>query len=343
MSPVGGTAIGVSVAVATYNGERFLREQLLSIVDQTVSPDEIIVSDDGSHDATVAVAQEVFAQHPLTASGRIRTRILRHPTPTGVVANFSAALEATVGELVALSDQDDRWMPDRLERAVELFAGRPALLLVHGDAILVDAAGRPAGRLFDALELTRRERTDLRDGRALDAYLRRNLATGATMIMRRGLWQQALPVPAGWVHDEWLAIVAASTGEVAVIEDPLIEYRQHGGNEIGAARPDAGVRLGRLRAQREERNARLLQRAESLADRFAAPSSAVAASDLDRAREKVVHERARSGYPASRLRRIGPVVRELASGRYARYGRGAIDVLRDLAQPGGNRPSRPLG
>ena len=171
------------------------------------------------------------------------------------------------------------------------------------------------------------------EGRALNVLLRRNVTTGATIVFRRSLVTRAKPFPESWVHDEWLAIVAAMFGEVGIIEDPLIDYRQHGSNEIGAARPTLKVRLGRLREPRRERNRSLLARAESLLNHLEQYGSDLPKSTVERARGKVAHERFRSELPAVNVLRLVPILRTAASGSYRAFGRARNDLLRDLLQP----------
>ena len=198
----------ISVALCTHNGERFLEEQLRSILSQTLQPDEIVLSDDASTDGTVALAERILAEHP-----SVRLRVLRNGSPLGVTKNFEQAVSTTTGELVALSDQDDVWEPERLQRYAAEFAARPTLLLLHGEAELVDAEGALMGvRLFDALDTNPWELDRIRSGRAFDALVRRNLALGASVVFRRTLLEHALPFPVSWVHDEWLAIIAAAIG-----------------------------------------------------------------------------------------------------------------------------------
>jgi glycosyltransferase involved in cell wall biosynthesis len=325
----------VSVALCTFNGERFIAEQIASIFAQTRLPQELIVSDDGSTDATLElITAEVARLGAAAGSARVTLRILHNPVPLGVVRNFQQAVSATTGDFVVLCDQDDRWATDRIERALDAFAANPGLLLLHADANLIDAADNPLGdTLFGALAMTARERELIASGHALVALLGRNLVTGATTMFRRSLLQPALPFPSSWVHDEWLAAVAAATGRMDFLPDRLIDYRQHGGNAIGAGRIGFSGRLAKLREPREERNRALVDRAAALVDRLTEIGSAVPAENLELARGKLAHERARLGLPPGRLRRVGPVVRELRSGGYFAFGRGTQDALRDLVQP----------
>jgi len=332
MTDASGREPSVSVALGTHNGARYLGAQLASVLAQSRPVDEIVLSDDASADDTVALAERLVAVHR-AAGSRVELVVLRNRPALGVTANFEQALRTASGEFIALCDQDDVWHTDRVERALRAFDERPALQLVAADARLVDAEGAelPAS-LFETLGVTPELLARVRAGGATAELLKRNLFTGATMMVRRELVERAVPFPTSWVHDEWLAMVASLTGGVGVLTEPLIDYRQHGANQIGVTELGLGGKFGRLRAPRTERNSRLLARARDLADRV--PDLAPQDADTQRrVREKLAHEVARSALPTSRTARVAPVLREWRSGRYSAFGRGAQDVLRDLVQP----------
>ncbi|WP_241976600.1 MULTISPECIES: glycosyltransferase family 2 protein [unclassified Cryobacterium] len=328
-------SLTVSVALCTHNGAPYLREQLLSILNQSRQPHEVVLSDDASTDDTLEVADRAFAEwRSVRPDSTATLRVIRNQVPLGVAANFEQALAACSGELCALSDQDDVWYPRRLEVMAAEFAGRPELQLLHSDARLVDGRGMPLGStLLQTLGVTADEKRDVHQGRAFDVLLRRNIVTGATVMLRRGLVQRARPFPAAWVHDEWLAIVAAATGTMDFLDDALVDYRQHGGNQIGVTSLDAAGRLSRLRTPRTLRNSRLLARAEALDERARGLMPVPPDSYLRLITAKAAHERARSALPSARLRRVLPVLRQWRTGGYARFGLGPQDVLRDLVQP----------
>ena len=327
--------LNVSVALCTYNGAAYLEQQLLSILGQSLRPDEIVVSDDGSTDETLAVLERVVeAWRAEDAAHVVEIMVLRNATALGVTANFEQALAACSGDLIALSDQDDVWQPARLEIMVAEFKRRPELVLLHSDARLVDADGAPIGQtLLAALGVSSSNRAEVHAGGAFDVLLRRNIVTGATMMVRRESVERSRPFPAAWVHDEWLAMVAALTGEVDFLDETLIDYRQHGGNQIGASSLDAAGKLGRLSAPRTARNERLLARAEALQERAAKFVPTPSVETLEKVDAKLAHERMRSALPAARPRRIRPVASAWRGRDYNRYGLGLQDALRDLVQP----------
>jgi glycosyltransferase involved in cell wall biosynthesis len=317
----------VSVVVATYNGSQYLAEQLESILAQTLAPTEIIVSDDGSSDSTLDIVAKF--QNAQQRNGSPVWRVLSRKKPLGVAGNFASALAVATGDFIAFADQDDLWEVNKLETLIPLF-DNPRILLVHSDARLIDAKGREMGSLMGALRLTPRERTALRGGRALEALLRRNVVTGATMMIRGSLLDTALPIPPGWIHDEWLALIAASQGGVVFDQRSLVRYRQHGANQIGAARLSVSEAGGRLRESRQDFFARKAARNTALSDLVALAPSWLHTPAKHALIGKLEHDEWRSQLPPARLQRVLPVLSRSVSGHYGRFARGYLDVLRDL-------------
>jgi glycosyltransferase involved in cell wall biosynthesis len=332
----------VSVALCTRDGAEHLEEQLLSILAQSHAVDELVVSDDASSDDTIAIVRRVFGeQQSAGATPLPRLRLLQNATALGVTKNFERALVACTGEFIALCDQDDVWHPDRVSTALSFFEDSPGLDLVHADARLVDENGQPLGpTLFDALDMTAHEAATIHSGNGFAALLRRNLVTGATVMVRKTLVSRAAPFPLPWVHDEWLAVIAGATAQFDFVPEQLIDYRQHSHNQIGVRKLGFVGKVGRIFEPRGQRNAYLLERALVLLDRLAAMGDAVPAGNLKLAREKVDHLRARNAFVSRRTRRWIAVFREVRTGRYHEFSRGRGDVLRDLLQRADNRPAR---
>jgi len=322
----------VSVALCTHNGERYIREQLRSILAQSVVPSEIVVSDDASKDRTIELVRAAMADHP-----SVSLKVLANATPLGVSRNFQQAALACSGDLIALSDQDDSWHPEKLESIVGVFALRPDVALVHTDARLVTGDGTPVGlSLLRSLEVQPREIHEIHHGQAFAALLRRNLVTGATAVFRSSLMKSAAPFPESWVHDEWLAIIAAATATTELLEHQLVDYRQHGANQIGARKLTMRDKVRKLREPRGERNEHLVERAIALTERLRELEQLgvhVDPSRTELARRKLAHERARLQLPIARIRRVLPVLGAASRGTYRAFGRGVQDVVRDIVQP----------
>lgn len=324
------SALTVAVALCTHNGAKYLRGQLESILAQGRRPDEIVVSDDASTDDTELIVREALGD---AAALGISAKYLGGGPRLGVTANFERAIAACGTDVVVLCDQDDVWHPSRISGAVDAFERSGALLFRHENARLVDERGTPLGlSLFEALGVTRSDRDRINRGDAFAAYLRRNLATGATVSFRRSLFDRAAPLPGEWVHDEWLAMIAAATGRVEVSADISVDYRQHGSNVIGVAAPTLRYKFRRMLATAPDRNAILAARARVLADRLAGMDG-IATGMLAAAEAKARFEAERAGLPRPRFRRIAGILRANRVGRYRRFAsQGALDMLRDFVK-----------
>lgn len=322
--------LSTSIVLCTFNGERFLEAQWDSLLGQSRLPDEIVVRDDASTDAT----PELLAGLAAKAESRgIAVRYVRGERNLGYVANFEAALRMASGDVLFLCDQDDRWHPDKLAAQLERFDRRSGLLLLCGNARRIDAEGAALPQaLFDALRVSRGEQLRIHAGGGFQVLLRRSLATGATIALRRDLLADALPFPDGWVHDEWLAIIAAAIGGFDCIETPLVDYRQHPANQIGMPERTMADKWADLRRPRKTLLDALIARAEVLDRRL----SKLAGRCPPEAREQVVaalaHWRARRALHDRRWLRIGAIAREMSNGCYRRYGSGWRSALRDFVR-----------
>ena len=322
----------VSVALCTHNGARYLADQVRSICAQhDCLPIEIVLSDDASSDASVAVVRKTLATCGMAE--RIALTVFQNRPALGVARNFQQAVSACRGELVALCDQDDVWHAGRLARMAAEFAARTDLLLLHSDANLVDADLRPLGQtLFQGLEARPDEIAGIHNGQALAVLMHRNLVTGATTVFSRRLLQVALPFPTEWVHDEWLAALAAATGVMDVIDAPLIDYRQHGANQIGARRMTLAEKVRKAVAPRGDKHAKRVHRMVLLLERLESLGAAVPPAARELVVAKLAHLRFRAALPAARPLRWWPVLRHAARGHYARYDRGWQAVVQDLLE-----------
>jgi len=322
------TPAQVSVVVCTYNGARFVREQLESIRVQTLPPAEIIISDDGSTDETLEIVRNFQSTMAQSATP---VRVFHREEALGPARNFWAALEEVNHELVALADQDDVWREDKLEVLGTHFADNPDVLLAHSDALLVGEQGATLGSLLHSLRATRGELRALATGRGLDALVKRNLVTGATVMLRAELIKRASPLPPGWMHDEWLALVAAAGGGLAFEPERLIAYRQHSSNQIGAQRITVSGAVARLRENQASFTARQAGRVEALAGLVHSSPPWLGKEAKAKLLEKIDHDQWRVALPPERLRRVVPVLRRLRQGNYHRFSRGFYDALRDVA------------
>lgn len=201
----------ISVAMATYNGARFIGAQLESLAQQTRLPEELVVTDDASSDGTAELVERFAASAPF------RVRLERNPTNLGFNANFNRAVSLASGDLVFISDQDDIWYPDKIAAAADFLERRPGLAAAINDEDLADGAARPLGATF--LGNVRKLGYD-------DLYH----VAGCCTVMRKELAALLLPFPAIGNYDGWIAQVADRLALRGVLDRPLQLYRRHGGN-----------------------------------------------------------------------------------------------------------------
>lgn len=216
----------ISVALCTYNGERYLREQLDSVLAQTYSNIEIVAVDDCSTDGTVEVLRDFERR-----DSRLRVHV--NPSNVGFIRNFERAIALCNGELIAPCDQDDIWLHHKL-RALAGVIGEHSM--AYCDSEMIDAEGRCLGismSRFWAMQ-------DLHDPAALALS---NCISGHAMLFRRELLDERAPLPTDVFHDWWLAIRAAMRGGIIYCPEQLVRYRQHGKNVTNV------LKTRRIRAQ----------------------------------------------------------------------------------------------
>jgi glycosyltransferase involved in cell wall biosynthesis len=217
----------ISVALCTYNGARFLEEQLASLQAQERCPDELVVCDDGSTDKTVELL-EAFAK-----IAPFPVRIHVNPANLGSTRNFDRAMRLCAGTLIAFCDQDDVWHSTRLSECARVLGFDPRLGLVFSNAQLIDEMGtRLPGRLWDKFDFPPLIRECIRRGDMLP-LVRYRFVTGATVMFRAQLRESICPAAGEWLHDGWIAAIAACIARVGFVDEPLIQYRVHSRQQVG--------------------------------------------------------------------------------------------------------------
>lgn len=314
----------VSIALCSCDGERYLPEQLQSFVEQRRRPDELIVVDDRSRDATVPLLQAFAASSPFPV------RIVVNDERLGVTANFEKALALCSGDVVLPSDQDDVWRPEKLEVLTGVLAARPDLLVVTSNADLIDGDGRALALDFwTALQFSRDELAQFDQGRSFEALVNKNLAAGMVMALRRELLATALPIPRCWIHDGWIALLAAADDRFAIIPDRLVRYRLHGRNAVGISHLAWRQRLARALTVREDSLREQLAQTRAALERLPSATPRERRAFLE---QRIVHHEARLGLPRARWRRLPLLARELRAGRYERYSSGWLTAAKDLVR-----------
>ncbi len=205
----------ISICIATYNGERFIKEQLDSILPQLSEEDEVIISDDSSTDRTVEIINSFHSKQITLLEGGL----FHSPT-----FNFEHALKHTNHEVIFLSDQDDIWEKDKVQKMLQHLQTYD---LVISDATIIDANGDPTGDTFYNIN---------NSVPGLINNLIKNSYIGCTMAFNRKVLVKVLPFPKSTpMHDWWIGLVAECFGKVYFMQEPLTLYRRHETNASASA------------------------------------------------------------------------------------------------------------
>ena len=313
----------ISVAMCTYNGERYVQEQLASIAAQSVVPDELVVCDDRSQDRTRELVEKFARSAPFAVQLTVNEKNL------GSTQNFERAIGLCQGDLIALSDQDDIWNPNKLATMHTAFEADPALSGFFSDGSFVDESSNPLeGSLWRSVRFPAGAISN--PEKFARALLKADLVTGATMMLRSSCRDFLLPIPSPWVHDGWLAWMCVLHGKIAATSDRLIQYRIHRGQQLGFT--TAGV-TGRTSAQRDEPHhlRHVVEEFEVLRQHYEQAADLRFPWLADGLRAKVLHFRKRSELPTGRLRRFASVLAQVPS--YVKYSSGRGTLVRDLLWP----------
>ena len=230
--------LSISVAMCTYNGSRYVAEQLESILKQTRRPDELIVCDDCSTDNTPGIIADFAGRAPFPV------RIVSHRSNVGVTANYEHAISLCSGDVIFLCDQDDVWHVEKIAATTDALH-RSQASGAFSDSEVVDSNLQPRGySLWDACAFTRAARRAFPE-RAVEILLDGNRVQGAALAFRASCRSILLPLSRQWTYDAWVGVILAACGLIPV-ERTLMQYRQHDQNWAGA---DISPKPSRLRRQ----------------------------------------------------------------------------------------------
>jgi glycosyltransferase involved in cell wall biosynthesis len=201
----------VSVAMATYNGEKYLEQQIDSILSQIGNDDELIISDDHSSDQTISIIERYVKE-----DHRVKLYI---NSESGVTSNFENAIKRTQNEIIFLSDQDDIWKPEKVETVKSYYKKNPHIKMIMSDITVVDNELTPT---IESFYEYRGSRSGVIKNIIKNSYI------GCAMSFRKELKAEILPIPRNVpMHDMWIGLVADSSKAALLIPEKLIYYRRH--------------------------------------------------------------------------------------------------------------------
>jgi len=210
------TELLVSVAMATYNGEKYIAEQLDSILKQSHRNIEIIITDDCSRDNTISIIKDFQKKYS-------EIRLFKKEINSGVTKSFENSISQCTGDYIALSDQDDIWEEDKIEILLNSIGTEDA---VYANSLLVDKDGKSLSHEFKDL-------MNLQSYYSGAPFLLANCVPGHSILMKAGFAKTLFPFPDNIMFDRWISFCAAANNGIKYVDKPLVKYRQHESNTIG--------------------------------------------------------------------------------------------------------------
>lgn len=313
--------MSISIAMATYNGGRYLQAQLESIKSQIRRPDELIICDDCSSDSTLEIANEFSKVAPF------EVRIVQNPTRLGSTKNFEKAILLCTSEIIALSDQDDIWFPEKLECQCAMFEQNPSLGGVFSDAKLIDQHSHPTGgTLWQVNSFTRSAQSQLHLGNMFSDGIVKKKALGCTLMFRSNLVDKITPIPEHWEHDGWIAWIIAIYSKIDIIPATLICYRLHSSQQYGVAPLPISAYL----KDKTDSYRRDIRQLNDLRERIKSQNSQKGQEFLPNIENIIAYLGTRLNLPQNRLERIRIVKQNMAN--YRRFSSGWLSAFRDIVR-----------
>lgn len=326
----------VSVAMCTYNGERYLQEQLDSIAAQTCLPDELVVCDDCSNDRTLEILQMFESKVSFPVQLHINQENL------GTIKNFEKAIDLCTGDIIVLSDQDDIWKFHKIETISQVFTQNPELGYVFSNAELINEISKPLGsKLWESLkfkdDLFREYNNYVNSEEQVTILLKRNLVWGATMAFKASLKKLIIPISLFvYMHDAWIALLSSCAGFYGIaLSEPLIFYRQHSAQQVGGK----NTLFQKFKRARNPKDTDFLKiQVQGLLDvkNQLIPIQNELNKDISRElaliHEKAEHFSKRVGIRSSTnlLLKLNDIVSELLTGKYHRFSNSWQSAIKDL-------------
>lgn len=314
----------ISIAMCSYNGAKYLQEQLDSIARQSRLPNELVVCDDNSSD------QSLYILERFSSSAPFPVRLFKNQTNMGSTRNFEKALTLCEGDIIALSDQDDTWHDDKLERLEEVFNSSMQVGVVFANGNIVDEDLICLGyTLWDTYNFKNKDKQKMQRGESFDILLNHNVITGATMAFRSSFRNKITPIAPLWVHDAWIALVLSIYCKIEFIDKPLIEYRQHSEQQIGGLEKDLGAKIAISRSVTDYDGQ--IRQFEMLLEHFRKQGSKQSEYHAVKIIDKIEHLRARANVNGCNL--LVKTMRctgELLRGKYHRYSNGYLSYIKDI-------------
>lgn len=323
----------ISVAMCTFNGGRYLYQQLKSIENQTYPVSDVVIRDDGSTDSTLDIINEFQRR------GTLNITVIQNSKNLGVIKNFELTIGMCTGEFVALADQDDVWLPQKLEIILGYFETNPDCGYVFSNAELVDSEGLIlVGTLFDKIGFDSTRQSEFNGLYQLETMLNRgSVVYGTTLVYRNCFKSEILPIDSeslACTHDTWISLYLTAIGMRGIaLPLPLVQYRQHSGQMFGAVlKKGKYIVMRSFQTKRPDLDESYSKALAALSNRVLLSKRCLTITQIShlKLREKSDHISARCKILAAKWAvRWVMVYDELKTNRYQKYSSSFLSAIKD--------------
>ena len=313
----------ISVAMTTYNGEKYLPEQLGSILKQSRQVDELVVCDDGSVDNTVNILNEFSSTAPFSV------KIIINEKNLGSTKNFEKAMSICGGDIIILCDQDDIWLPDKVKVLENIFSANPNCGMAFTNAMVVDEKNNPQGGLWAHYNFGQKKQKQLRAGNGLNLFIGGNVVTGATAAVAKTFFEETIPFPASLVHDHWLATIAVLQNKLFFSDTITINYRRHSSQQLGTPFQNSFSQRANNVFDFDKSINSIQIMLNELNDRFHLQKKLCNAFT-----NRINFYRFRNNLQPCKLTRIPKIIMNLLLGNYHKHASGFLSAGKDIATEG---------
>ncbi|MBQ9089418.1 MAG: glycosyltransferase [Lentisphaeria bacterium] len=314
----------ISVALAAYCGEKFIAEQIESLVSQTTPPDEIIICDDSPD-------METFKQIEKFINTGKNIKYIHNNEQLGVCRNFEKAINHCSGEYIFLCDQDDVWLPEKVETLTSALDAHPEYSGAFCNSTAVDENLINLGfSLWEMRNFTPVMQAELANGNSLKVFLKRVTLSSHNIVFRRKYIDRIMPFPelGTFFPDTWIGLQLAVSGNWLAVDQELTRYRIHQNNCSAPAKPDLKVQINLSRkARKHNAIAQTVHLAEELIRR--APQN-TSSEYMKMLQDFMTHYMHRSNYSENHFFKLFQILRECSSGRYKNYSNGIKSIAADI-------------
>lgn len=303
--------------MCTYNGAKYLPQQLESIAKQIIRVDELVVCDDGSTDNSIEVIRTFAESSPFPVFIHVGKKNL------GSTKNFEKCLLLCKGDIIFLCDQDDLWRPDKVEKQINYLNENQNKDAVFSDGMMIGANSKPTGRtIWHEIEFNKIKQEIWLKGKPHEILFNGFVVTGATLALRKKCLDRLIPFPVhvpDLIHDAWIAMVLSLQDKIGFVDDTLISYRVHESQQVGFGSKIEYVRFkDRFTRDREQKLIPIKEKADKLHELFLLLRGLpfVPREKLTKLYMAQNHFYRRASLPGNRFLRLTPILNHIIKGHY---------------------------